>query len=235
MLPVPSPPFKYALKISKRARRARLAVKPFVGLEVVIPYRFPRSEIPRILQQHADWITKQLQRHANSFQTPALPRSLNLLCFDRNIQIDYEQSQRPGIEDCQSRLLVRHRDSETAIRLLRRWVRCEAKTRLVPLLKEVNEEFGFIYRGVNVRSQKTRWGSCSASGTINLNDQLLFLPKTSVRYLMIHELCHTQHLNHSNAFWTLVSECCPGFKQHEKVLDSGQQYVPDWFLHDLFS
>ena len=65
--------------------------------------------------------------------------------------------------------------------------------------------------------------------------RLLFLPADAVEYLMIHELCHTRHLNHSQAFWTLVQSHCPGYRTHEKLLRRSQGLVPDWFLLELYA
>ena len=62
----------------------------------------------------------------------------------------------------------------------------------------------------------------------------MFLPADTVRYLMIHELCHTHHLNHSRAFWQLVERCCPDYRTHEQVLNRGRDLVPDWFLFSLY-
>jgi predicted metal-dependent hydrolase len=94
---------------------------------------------------------------------------------------------------------------------------------------------GLTYNRLSIRSQKTRWGSCSSRGNISLNDQLLFLPADAVEYLMIHELCHTRHLNHSKAFWTLVQTHCPDYRTHEKLLRRSQGLVPDWFLLELYT
>jgi predicted metal-dependent hydrolase len=88
---------------------------------------------------------------------------------------------------------------------------------------------------LSIRSQKTRWGSCSIRGNISLNDQLLFMPAKTVEYLMIHELCHTRHLNHSTAFWSLVEHHCADYRNHEQLLGKSRNHIPDWFLLDLYN
>lgn len=230
-------PFDYSIRTSKRVRSARIVIKPYQGLEVVIPPRFPKKQIPRILQQHEDWITKQLEKHANCFQPPMLPDALSIRMTDQNYAIEYRQNDqtthKPRIHTELTTLTVNYQTQEQAIESLRHWVRSQAIELLTPALKNVKEEFGFDYKRVSIRSQKSRWGSCSNSGTISLNDQLLFMPKETVRYLMIHELCHTRHMNHSNKFWQLVEQCCPEFKQHELNLMRGREIVPDWFQHSL--
>lgn len=216
-----------------------MTVKPFIGLEVVIPRNFPRKQIPGILQQHADWITQQLRKHEHTFHRLNLPGTLNLALTGQHLQIDYQPlcavNKNSGYRLLGEQLTIYYLQHQDAIDQLRDWLRYTAKHELAARLKTVADELGFHYRKVSVRSQKSRWGSCSSKGTISLNDQLMFLPADSVRYLMIHELCHTQHMNHSQRFWQLVQTCCPQFRQHEQVLNNGRQMVPDWFLQDLYN
>lgn len=81
---------------------------------------------------------------------------------------------------------------------------------------------------MRVRFQRTRWGSCSAKGSINLNAALLFLPERLVRYILLHELCHTRELNHSPAFWKLVFAADPDALAKDKAMRGAWKYVPDW-------
>lgn len=226
--------FKYSLKVSARARYVRLAIKPYQGLEVVIPKRFPRKQIPRILQQHEAWITTQLQKHQHSMQPARLPEKIQIALTEQDFIAQYFSSSRRKLREQDDRLKIHHSDDQQAVELLRGWVRLKAKQVLAPKLKEIASEFGFNYKKCIIRSQKSRWGSCSSSGTISLNDQLLFLPAQTVRYLMIHELCHTRHMNHSRQFWQLVENCCHDYKDHEQVLSERKDRVPDWFLQNLY-
>ena len=112
--------------------------------------------------------------------------------------------------------------------LLHRWLNQHAKKYLVPLLTETSEELGLPFNRVTVRVQRARWGSCSSKKNINLNRNLIFLPRTLVRYLCIHELCHTRHLNHSKAFWRLVSHCEPDYRAFERDLNRADTLIPAW-------
>jgi predicted metal-dependent hydrolase len=114
--------------------------------------------------------------------------------------------------------------------LLRQWLGLRAKSSLQPWLKKVSTETGLVYHKVSVRAQKTRWGSCSNKKHINLNRALMFLPSELVRYLMIHELSHTVHLNHSRAFWTLVARWAPQYKHYETQLNQYSAQIPLWAL-----
>lgn len=230
----PSRPFSYSLRVSARARHVRLAIKPYLGLEVVIPKRFPKKQIPRILQQHEAWIAKQLEKHRGSLQGITLPDSIHIAFIDVTVSIQYEKSSRARVIEQGPLLIIKYSSDKQAIKLLRNWIRNKAKQLLIPELERVAHETGFKFNKTSIRSQKSRWGSCSSSGTISLNDQLLFMQPETVRYLMIHELCHTRQMNHSKAFWRLVESCCADFRLHENKLSSGRECVPAWFSRSLF-
>jgi len=80
-----------------------------------------------------------------------------------------------------------------------------------------------------IRCQKTRWGSHSKFGTINLNAQLLFVPPQLVRYVFLRELCHSVHLDHSARFWELLAQHEPQTDRLRKDLRASWLYVPGWF------
>ncbi|MBT3203214.1 MAG: M48 family metallopeptidase [Gammaproteobacteria bacterium] len=226
--------FDYSLRVSARARHVRLAVKPFQGLEVVIPKRFPKKKIPHILQQHEAWITRQLEKHQHSLQETTLPDSIFITLTDEHYTIQYKSSGQPQLIQQDYLLILSCLNDEQGIQLLRNWIRNKAWEVLSPKLEQLASELGFTFSKTSIRSQKSRWGSCSSSGTISLNDQLLFMPAETVRYLMVHELCHTRHMNHSPHFWHLVESHCANFKQLDKGLSKGRTHVPDWFSRSLF-
>ena len=228
-------PFEYSIRVSARARHVRLAVKPYHGLEVVIPKRFPRKQIPFILQQHQVWITDQLQKHHQLVASVSLPETIELLCTGNVFVVEYDNDQSIRVTESNNHLKLGHAVQDQVLKTLRQWIRKKARQVLIPQLEQTALEFDFHFKKTSIRSQKGRWGSCSSSGTISLNDQLLFMPVDTVRYLMIHELCHTRCMNHSASFWKLVESCCPEFRQHEKNLALGREFVPEWFRYSLFS
>lgn len=230
-------PFDYSLRVSSRAKHPKLRIKPFGGLEVVIPTRFPKKAVPELVNQHTQWIQTQLQKQ--QLAEPALPD---------DIQIGFDESHWPIVYEhrlatsSSNQIVIRsasHADSDEDKHIdqvwqLRNWVRQRAWRLLPPLLEQLSQQTGLTYKKISIRSQRTRWGSCSSTGTISVNDQLLFLPRATAAYLMIHELCHTQHMNHSSRFWHLVEEHCVDFRDHETQLNQARSNIPDWFLRDLY-
>jgi predicted metal-dependent hydrolase len=86
-------------------------------------------------------------------------------------------------------------------------LRCQANAFLPGALAQLAREYGFIYQSVTIRKSKTRWGSCSSKKAINLSLYLMLLPSHLKEYVMLHELCHTIHMNHGTAFWALLDQC----------------------------
>ncbi|MDE7178557.1 MAG: M48 family metallopeptidase [Lachnospiraceae bacterium] len=85
---------------------------------------------------------------------------------------------------------------------------------------------GGNYQRITIRDQKTRWGSCSAKGTLSFNWRLMLAPPAVLDYVVVHELCHLTHMNHSKAFWALVESACPDYRAHRKWLkEHGQELI----------
>jgi predicted metal-dependent hydrolase len=85
-------------------------------------------------------------------------------------------------------------------------------------LTQLNQAYRFPYKRVSIRNQKTRWGSCSKSGTLSFSYRLLFVQPEVRDYVLVHELCHTKEMNHSRRFWELVSQTVPDYKMLRRQL-----------------
>ena len=90
---------------------------------------------------------------------------------------------------------------------------------------------GGSYSSITVRDQKTRWGSCSSRGTLSFNYRLIFAPPAALDYVVVHELCHLTHMNHSKEFWNLVGSVMPDYKTHRKWLkEHGRELTLEYYL-----
>ncbi|MFH1536961.1 MAG: M48 family metallopeptidase [Patescibacteria group bacterium] len=85
-------------------------------------------------------------------------------------------------------------------------------------LNYFNQFYNHEFCRVSIRNQKTRWGSCSSKGNLNFNYRILFLPRDTADYIIVHELCHLKEMNHSKNFWILVSQTFPNYKYIRKNL-----------------
>ncbi len=95
-------------------------------------------------------------------------------------------------------------------------------------LAVLSQQTGLDFSSVSIRNQRSRWGSCSTLKAINLSYKLIYLPVPLLDHIMIHELCHTIHMNHSGKFWRLVAQFDPEWKLHCHETRSGDKYIPLW-------
>ena len=94
----------------------------------------------------------------------------------------------------------------------------EARNHLSSLTEYWAKKIGVSYGRISIRGQKTRWGSCSSKGNLNYNYLLMLCPDEVAEYVVIHELCHRIHMNHSKRFWEKIEEFCPNYREARKWL-----------------
>ena len=102
--------------------------------------------------------------------------------------------------------------------LLSKTDRMKIQLKIGKRVRHYCEAMGVTVGYVTVKNQKTRWGSCSAKGNVNFNYQLAFLPDELLDYVVIHELAHRRHMNHSRAFWAEVEKYCPNYLERREQL-----------------
>ncbi len=99
-----------------------------------------------------------------------------------------------------------------------RRVKEEARRVITEAVERYARGFGFRYRAIAIRNQSTRWGSCSKQGNVNFSYRLLFVPTEVREYVVVHELCHLQEMNHSKKFWSLVGHILPDYRARRILL-----------------
>lgn len=224
----------YSVRTSLRAKHVRLRVSPREGLVVIVPQGFDRSLVPGIVEKRLPWVRKALgTMPAVRSSEDLFPDALSLRSIGEEWYVFFEvvrESECCFVEKPGRLLEIRSLQggSKTSFDLLREWVRRKAVTELLKKLDEVSEQYGLSFDKGAVRCQKTRWGSCSVNKTISLNMKLLFLPPDLVEYIMLHELCHTMHMNHSRSFWALVEQNMPDYVVHDRAMRGAFRYVPQF-------
>lgn len=102
-----------------------------------------------------------------------------------------------------------------------------ARALVLERLAHFNQYYGFCYGRVSIKAQRRCWGSCSSLSNLNFNYRILFLPPDLQDYIVVHELCHLEELNHGPAFWALVEKTIPDYKQKIALLklhERGKHY-----------
>lgn len=228
----------YTIRENPRIKRMRLTVSPLGEVEVVIPAGLDRRCVAPFVARHEEWLRKTVARlraqHPNLGEVlQSLPARIALPAIGEEWRVEYVETQRARItvtESAPGRLVVAGRtaDKSACKAALRRWTAGKARRHLVPWLHRLSTDLGLPFASATVRGQRTRWGSCSSNGTISINWKLLFLPPDVVRYLLIHELCHTVHLNHSPRYWQLVAQKEPAYRVLDSALRRASRHVPYW-------
>ncbi|MCK5639796.1 MAG: M48 family metallopeptidase [Gammaproteobacteria bacterium] len=217
------------LRISSRVRYVRLRILPSAEVEVVVPHGFDQRQLPAILEKQRDWLVRTLDVAAARQKVARVrPELIELPAVNEQWPVRYRDN--PGARRCRlthGELCVTAGEHDWLLPL-QRWLARKAREHLVPLLDTLSCELQLPYGKVSIRGQKTRWGSCSSRKSISLNYRLLFLPPEMVRYLLVHELCHTVHMNHSPRYWQLVAEKMPDYAHYDRSLRKAGERVPAW-------
>ena len=231
-------PFSWQIRLSNKAKRPRITINAYGKVELVWPIKMPQTHVARMLEQHQTWVLKHLSRLKDVKQAKLLPPDvIYFQAIDQKWQIQYETTVSKRIS------LVEHNDvlslkgdiqnQEALRKVLCRWVKKQGQQHLAYWLADVAESMGLDYQSLSVRLQKGRWGSCSAAKRINLNAALLFLPPILVEHVLIHELSHLNHLNHSACFWSDVAKHDKDYLENRRLLRKHSSGVPNW-LTDKF-
>ena len=225
----------FSVRESSRAKRLSIKVYPRGRVEVVVPRRTRPDEVQAFVSENRQWIARSLEAFADQIEPESycLPTRIDLPAVESQVAVAYrERSGQASIryrELGDTLVLTGATANEAAcVAALRRWLMKLARRELEPRLKALSLACDLPYAKMQVRAQRTCWGSHSSSGTISLNVCLLFLDPVIVRYLLIHELCHSRHMNHSRAFWRLVQRHEPRYRTLDKALGDAWRDVPGW-------
>jgi predicted metal-dependent hydrolase len=228
------------IRVSARARRLSIRVYPDARVEVVVPPRARARDVQDFLGAQREWIeAKRVQALRNRpapqmFPPPAIEFAatgerwrLHLAGGSGALRV-VERG-----EDSGRVLNVTGAGTASAVRkVLRTWLLRAARPRLTPRLAALSAATGIPFSGVSIRRQRSRWGSCSVRGTISLNACLLFQRPEVVDYLVVHELTHVRHMNHSARFWQAVERNCADWRALDRELVQGWRNVPRWVFSE---
>lgn len=219
----------FAVRVSARARRLTARVHVGGRVEIVVPVGVGARTVRDFVHRFTPWIDRKVAA-MQSYAEPAaaVPAHIEFLFTQERFAVHWQPAARSRISLHGADLSLEAPDDARARGLLQAWLKQAAGERLSPALLKLARDLEFCVQRVVIRSQRTRWGSCSTRGTVSLNCSLVFLPAEVVRYLFLHELAHTRHMNHSAAFWRLVESLEPDYRRLDRQLLAGWRTVPPW-------
>lgn len=226
---------KIILKKSDKAKYLSIRIKPNTGISVTIPKRVSFFEGEQFAISKRDWIIKHLPKikkiennkivfdGLTNFETKfhkllisqSSLKNTRVKITDSLIHVEIANNAdvySPEIQD-----IIKFGIVET--------LRFEAKDYIPNRVAELAAEFGFSYNNVFLKNLKTRWGSCSGKNNLNFNIHLMKTPYELIDYVILHELAHTIHKNHSKYFWEHLEKVCQNSKKLDKKL---KRYSPNF-------
>jgi len=211
----PAGEIPYTVRRSARARRVRVNVHAHTGVEVVLPARAPERAAAAAVSELRPWIEHRLDE-ARQVLARIAARAGTVPYLDTSLEL-VAQPGRTRVHRQDERLLVPTGDARPALeRFYRRAARAEVGMRL----DRASALAGTPYSGLEIRAQRTRWASCSPAGRMSFNWRLLLAPERVLEYVVWHEVCHLEILDHSPRFWALLERRWPGYRAER-----------DWLRH----
>lgn len=215
------------VKTSKRARSFRLSL-PLSGPLLTLPEGARWSEAEAFLNRHRHWLAARLPR---TVQAQVLRAGVNLPLRGEMHQIRASGTLRGRVErgaDMEGAFLLVPGDAEHHPRRLYDWLKAEALLELQARSAFHATRLGVSVKQVRLRSQSSRWGSCSSNGNISYNWRLILAPPHVLDYVAAHEVAHLVEMNHSPAFWATVTRTLPDMERGRSWLKAHGRELMAW-------
>jgi predicted metal-dependent hydrolase len=221
-------PMPYSIRHSRRAKHLRLVAKP-EGIELVIPPTVSESRALAFLHEHREWAERKLAEIRS-----VTPQSRPKNGLESGVTLPFQGREVPLVvrEHAGRRTYIRYdghfllsipagtseNQQHLALKALFAWTKLWLRGQAGSIAERHAVRFGLYPRQIRVKRMTSRWGSCGPRNDINLNWLLAFAPPSVLEYVVVHELCHIRHRNHSSDFWALVARHLPGYSSERQWL-----------------
>ena len=230
----------YVFKRVPRRRHLHILVNDEGIIEVRAPWRSSLAKARKALRENAQWVVRTLEGVRGKLaQRPCLVTGTRLPLLDEWLRLDVRPEAQMDLFARTPRDRGRAKRRGAVLRvdpaslnesemraLLERWYRGEAAAHLPARIEHYAPQLGVRPSRVTIRGQRTRWGSCSGKGTVSLNWRLMMVPSALADYVVVHELCHLRHMNHSPQFWAMVAGAVPDYRERRRSLNALQGRLP---------
>lgn len=212
--------FTYTITYSRRRKTICLRVVSPEVIEIIVPVKTPDFDIEKLLQNKIGWVKKQFEALRTLADTPVnsmVCDGASILFLGQPYILKISQAAAENsVTISDNTILVNispnsSRKSDCTV-VLESWYKKTAADILIDKTNYWSLRLGVSPVKINIKNQKTRWGSCSSRGSINYNWRIVMAPPAVINYLVIHELSHLIVPNHGREFWKAVEKYCPNFK-----------------------
>jgi predicted metal-dependent hydrolase len=210
---MPQDDLAYTIRRSPRARRIRVCVDPDAGVEVVLPQRATKKDAHAAVAELRPWIDRRLGE-ARAAQQRLAPPTGTVPFLGAHLRLHRDERRTRAHRSGDTLKVPAHNTAQA----LERWYRAQAKAEIAARLDTATQALGRRHTSIAIRNQRTRWGSCSATGAMSFNWRLLLAPEPVLDYVVWHEACHLVVMDHSRRFWALVERHVPGYREPRRWL-----------------
>lgn len=207
----------YQIEVQARANPFAKGVKLHINrsrLIVTSRSKLTQSRIKQLIHQNKDWVVAQIDKLTNTALSDG--RIINVLGEEFTVRLTLSPDAK--INERDGEFIVTAPSQVSGQKLLSDYLKSKYAKLVKLRAAELAQIHNFSYKGITMRDQSSRWGSCSRSKNLNFNWRLIFAPVEVMDYVIIHEFCHTEVFNHSPKFWQLVETHMPQYKKHSMWL-----------------
>lgn len=173
---------------------------------VKAPYIVSGRRIKEFVTSKSGWLNHRLEKINSIMRRYPLTHGSKIPFMGKEIDIPIDES-------------INIKDK------LVKWYRDKAREELTTLVDKYSKDLNITVNKIYIREQKTRWGSCSSRGNLSFNWKIILTKPELIHYLVIHEVCHMIHMNHSREFWSLVERYDQDYRRNRKELKEAGHYL----------
>ena len=201
----------------RNVKHVRLRVHEDGSVRLYVPQNFTEQDISKVLEMKATWIASK--QHYFKQEGKILLRRNELLLFGNRYAYFYSSQYKNKVIVNEESKTIQARRNLLDIIVQEQWLKSVAKKYIYPRVAELSENLILPFNRLFLRSQKSKWGNCSADKNISINWRIIKAPCFVIDYVIIHELCHTLIMKHTVKFETLLNSYCPDYKQAQTWLE----------------
>jgi len=215
--------FTYKLVYSRR-KSIGIIINRDKSVTVRVPYYSSKKAVERFVVSKSGWVLKHLNKQTEKLQINCvdnLHEGSSTMYLGNTYTIAIKESKSFYVRLTGQTMEIGSKtvEGQKIALQLKRWYQQQASTVFAPKMEElikIHSKWNFRPTEMAIRSLKSRWGSCSRSGKITLNSELVKIDPKYAEYVILHELCHLKEMNHGKGFYSILEEVCPGYKTIRK-------------------
>jgi len=217
--------FKLEIKKTSRKKTISFIIKNNI-VQVIAPKTLSNIDLESFINKKSNWIESKLK--ANKLKAKIVTKDFEsgeqFLYLGKKYKLKFISDSKDLVKLKSGEIQVyintlKFEDKNYRKKIVQNWFKEKALLFLTKMTMEIAQEIKLNPKLVKLRSYKSRWGSCNSGGMITYNWKLIMAPKSIIKYVVIHELCHRKYLNHSKKYWNEVSMYVPDYKYKKQWLN----------------